>query len=192
MECNPSETVQHLVDNHQAFEKALARLYQVAFHIVHIHEDAEDVVQQSLLNAIDSEKTFAKQCDLTTWLCQIVRNQARNLLHRRQHFPHLSLDEEMAVPSPLTVECDLNNRIDHTRILAAVPNLLRRVEADVVHLHYVLGWSCKEIAHGTGRTARAIRQLLYRTLSKLRTHFASNLDYERETTKAGRHSGRLL
>lgn len=192
MTCNLPETLQHLVDDHQAFAKVLTKLYRVAFRIVHNHEDAEDVVQQSLLNALRRESAFAGDCLLTTWLCQIVRNQARNLLHHRRHFPHLTLEEEAAALNIPSAETTWNDQIDHTRILTALPAVLTSTEADLVRIYYVDGWSCQEIAHFCGRTPTAIRQLLCRALSKLRNHFTQDLCYEVEAAEAGRYSGRLL
>jgi RNA polymerase sigma-70 factor (ECF subfamily) len=190
MNCNLPETLQHLVDDHQAFENVLARLYRIAFRIVRNREDAEDVVQQSLFNALRGEDTFKGHCLLTTWLGQIVRNQARKLLHRRWHFPHVSVEEEIAALKTPNLETTWNNQIDRAQILAALPAWLTDAEADLVHLYYVQGWSCQEIAHFCGRTPTAIRQLLCRALSKLRKHFTPDPCYE--ATKAGRHSRRLL
>ncbi len=192
MNCNLPETLQHLMDDHQALENVLARLYRMAFRIVRNREDAEDVVQQSLLNALRGEEAFKRHCVLTTWLSQIVYNQARKLLHRRWHFPHVTLEEEVAVLKTPNVETLWNDQIDHTQILAALPMLLTDAEADLVHLYYVGGWSCQEIAHGCERTPAAIRQLLCRALSKLRRHFTHDPCYDAEATKAGRPSRRLL
>jgi RNA polymerase sigma-70 factor (ECF subfamily) len=192
MSLHPPQTLQHLVEDHQAFDEVVERFYRVAFHRVHNHHDAEDIVQQSLLNALQAEDTFEGQCLLTTWLGQIVCHQAGDLLRRRQRFPHMALEQNAVSQLATNFEATINAKIDGGRILAALPKLLTPAEAQVVHYYYALGWTCKEIAKRLGKTPLLIRQLLYRALSKLRNYFARDLCHEAETQKTGRNPGRLF
>jgi RNA polymerase sigma-70 factor (ECF subfamily) len=181
MDIQLPETLACLVDDHHAFEHTLKQLYRLAFCMVHNHQDAEDIVQQSLMHALQSANTFAGRCHLTTWLCQIVRNQARNLLHRRSCFPQVALEDHAVSPNALRLETFFNDQIDGTRILASLPKLLSPDETEVIQCHYVHGWSCEEIARLFAKTPAAIRQLHSRALSKLRKEqLFSNYDGDRE------------
>lgn len=185
------ETLAHLVDDHDAFEHTLKQLYRLAFCMVHNHQDAEDIVQQSLMHALQSANTFAGRCHLTTWLCQIVRNQARNLLHRRSCFPQVALEDHVLSPNPLSLETFFNDQIDGRCIFASLSKLLSPVETEVIQCHYVHGWSCAEIAELFAKTPAAIRQLHSRALCKLRSYFMPNRSDEDEDQKAGKPSGRV-
>jgi len=185
------ETLARLVDDHHEFEHTLRRLYCLAFCMVHNHQDAEDIVQQSLMHALQSANTFAGRCRLTTWLCQIVRNQARNLLHRRSCFPQVTLEDHAVSPNALSVETFFNDQIDGRCILASLRKLLSSDETEVIQCHYVHGWSCEEIAGLFAKTPAAIRQLHSRALSKLRNCFMPKRSDEAEDRKTGKPSGRV-
>jgi RNA polymerase sigma-70 factor (ECF subfamily) len=190
MDIQLPEALAHLVDDHHKFEHTLKQLYRVAFCMVHNHQDAEDIVQQSLMHALQSANTFTGRCQLTTWLCQIVRNQARNLLHRRSCFPQVALEDQVS-PKTLSLESFCNDQLDGRCIFASLPKLLSPDESEVIQCHYVHGWSCEEIARLFAKTPAAIRQLHSRALSKLRSYFMPNPRDEAEDQKAGKPSGRV-
>lgn len=65
MAINLSEKLKHLVKDRQAFEKVLKQIYQIAFDMVHNHQDAEDLVQQSLLKGLQSACVVDEHYQLT-------------------------------------------------------------------------------------------------------------------------------
>jgi RNA polymerase sigma-70 factor (ECF subfamily) len=191
MDIQRPETLAYVIEDHRAFEHMLTQLYRLALCMLHHPQDAEDIVQQSLLRALQGAHSFAGRCQVTTWLCQIVRNQARNLLHRRARFPQAGLDERAVSPNALSVESFCNDQIDGARILAALPVLLSAVETEVIQGHYVHGWSCEEIATRLAKTPAAVRQLHHRALLKLRSRFMPNRNDEANIQKTGNAFGRL-
>ena len=191
MDIQISETLAQLVEDHHAFEHTLKQLYRLAFCMVRNHQDAEDLVQQSLMHALQSADSFGGRCHLTTWLCQIVRNQACNLVHRRSCFPQVPWEDHTVSPSALNVEASFNDQIDGSCILAALPKLLSPVETEVIHCHYLHVWSCEEIARLFAKKPAAIRQLHRRALSKLRSYFMPNRGDETEDQKTGEPFGRV-
>jgi len=192
MDCHASETLRHLLDDHHAVDEVLARLYRVAFRMVRNRDDAEDVVQQSLLNALRGQGTFDGRCLLTTWLHQIVRNQAHKFLSQRRRFLHEILDEETASQISFIDESMIHGRIDYARVLVMAPKLLSPTEVDLFYSHYVAGWSYTELARRTGKTSTATRQLLCRAVSKLRNYLTQQSHYEKEVAQVGGHPGRLF
>lgn len=73
----------------QLAEAMLDPLYWHARRLVVVHEDAEDVVQESFVKAYDALPDFCgdEAADLTAWLYRIVTNTACTLLrarHRRR------------------------------------------------------------------------------------------------------------
>lgn len=67
-----------LVSRHEA------RLLGLARSIVRHEQDAEDVVQTSLLSAVEHLKNFRGEAAFGTWIGRIVVNHALNLLRKRK------------------------------------------------------------------------------------------------------------
>jgi len=57
-------------------------IYASAFSILRSEIDAEDVVQQTLLNGLASLRSFRGQSRISTWLTQMVINEARMRLRK--------------------------------------------------------------------------------------------------------------
>ena len=86
------------------------QLLRVALRVVANQDDAEDVVQDSLLKAFVKLHTFRADARLSTWLTSITINQARMLLRERgrarlepidDHFDSLSTSGKEASPASL-------------------------------------------------------------------------------------------
>ena len=54
------------------------RAFNVAFQLLHDHEDATEVAQDAFVRIYRSVDNFRGECEFTTWLHQIVVNLARN------------------------------------------------------------------------------------------------------------------
>jgi RNA polymerase sigma-70 factor (ECF subfamily) len=66
--------------------------YRVALRITNNHEDAEDVLQESHLNAYRHLSQFRGESRFSTWLMKIVARQAVTSLRRRFSRREVSLD----------------------------------------------------------------------------------------------------
>ncbi len=75
---------------YQAFEELVSRherrLYALAWHLTHNHHDAEDVVQNAFLSAMEHLADFRAESAFSTWITRIAINHALKLLRtKRQH-----------------------------------------------------------------------------------------------------------
>lgn len=93
------EMVERLMDEktrRRAFEQMVnhfsRRLYWQIRHVVVIHEDADDVLQNTFVRAWRALDTFKGEAKLSTWLYRIAYNESITLLNRRRN--ELSLDAE--------------------------------------------------------------------------------------------------
>lgn len=102
--------------NLKAFELIIKRhqrmLFNVAFRITGVYEDASDIVQDSMIAAWQKIGTFRGDSKLSTWLTAIVVNHSRNYRskeHNNQKYEAYSLnsplhegdgDERAEPPSP--------------------------------------------------------------------------------------------
>jgi RNA polymerase sigma-70 factor (ECF subfamily) len=77
----------------RAFDELCLRyrgmLKQRIFKIVRNREDAEDVLQDTLLNAYRHLDTFRGTCRVSTWMMKIGINTALMLLRKRRSLPEL-------------------------------------------------------------------------------------------------------
>ena len=49
------------------------------------HDIAEDLMQTTFLKAIEGLDTFKKQCKISTWLCQIAKNEYLNYIKKKEY-----------------------------------------------------------------------------------------------------------
>jgi RNA polymerase sigma-70 factor (ECF subfamily) len=123
---------------------------------------AEDVVQETFVEAVRSASGFRGEAALTTWLCTIARRRlARHYEgERRQEVARSSLSLVAADALPVTVE----DRDTLVRALGALPALHRQV----LVLKYLDDRSVGEIADELGRSRVQVQSLLQRARDGLR------------------------
>jgi RNA polymerase sigma-70 factor, ECF subfamily len=94
--------------DYQAFESLVSRherpLYATAWHLTHKHHDAQDVVQNAFLAALEHLSSFRQEASFSTWVTRIAVNFALKLLRARRQHPMVALDapdeDGGAVPVP--------------------------------------------------------------------------------------------
>ncbi|MBQ2954133.1 MAG: RNA polymerase sigma factor [Clostridia bacterium] len=139
-------------------ERQMASFYRMACSIVHEPADAEDAVQQALLNAWRA-RSRAKPGLERAWLMRIVINESLTLLRRRQRaiptedFPTLATPEDSGESAAL-----------HAAI-RALPESLRTP----LLLRYMEGMSEKEVAAALRLPLSSVKNRLFRARRKLQT-----------------------
>jgi RNA polymerase sigma-70 factor (ECF subfamily) len=79
----------------------LKKLFQIAFRITRNHEDAEDAVQDSLLQAFLHMGDFDGRSTFATWLTRIAINSALMTLRKRRNHRSISLDRQADSETPV-------------------------------------------------------------------------------------------
>ncbi len=74
-------------------ERYKNRLYATIYHMTAHHEDANDLVQDSFVNAYRKIGSFKNQSSFFTWLYRIAVNRTINFLKRARRRNHFSLDD---------------------------------------------------------------------------------------------------
>ncbi len=74
-------------------EKYSARLYWHIRRLVIIHEDADDALQNTFINAWKSIGDFRSDSSIYTWLYTIATNEALSLINKRRKNSAMSLDD---------------------------------------------------------------------------------------------------
>jgi RNA polymerase sigma factor (sigma-70 family) len=149
-----------LIDRHRPRATAVAR------GMLGTRDDADDVVQEALLQAYLGLERLRDPAAFGAWLCGIAANLARMRLRGRRDVT-ASLDAGgRAIPD--SFEAALLDELDSLRKLRAAIEPLPPAERDAVLMHYVDGLTAQEIAALLGERAGTVRVRLHRARERLR------------------------
>ena len=71
----------------------IPHLEAMASTVLKSKQEAEDTVQEALIRAYRSLESFRGESRISTWLCRIVLNQAKNRLHDKYHKNEVLLED---------------------------------------------------------------------------------------------------
>jgi RNA polymerase sigma-70 factor (ECF subfamily) len=162
----------------RAFEDLARReeraLYRHAARIVGPGADAEDVVQDALLSAWRSIRSF-EGTSFRAWLFRIVTNRALDRMRARKRRPELPLepaeDEDLTWAEPASPGPELADVAASREALAAVEEALRLVPDEqraALLLRDVEGFAYDEIALMTGVEIGTVKSRIHRARVSVR------------------------
>src|SRR3954468_10877197 len=154
----------------QLYKAHLRDVYSYAYYRVGNHHDAEDLTEQTFLQAYRHfERAMAESHGrpLRPWLIRIAPNLAANLYRDRSRKPQTSIDDsDRELRSMHTTEDLVEGRDELARILEGVKQLPDdRREALI--MRFALGMDNREIARAMGRTDGATKVLIHRAIKQL-------------------------
>jgi RNA polymerase sigma-70 factor (ECF subfamily) len=151
------------------YKAHLRDVYSYAYYRVGNHHDAEDLTEQTFLQAYRHFARAQRESQgrpLRPWLIRIAHNLAANYYRDRSRRPQTSIEEAGELSAPLTTEVLVQDRDDLARILGCVQELPDdRREALI--MRFALGMDNREIARALGRTDGATKVLLHRAIRQL-------------------------
>jgi RNA polymerase sigma-70 factor (ECF subfamily) len=128
----------------ELYRRHTPRLYQLLLRLLGgVAQDAEDVVQETWVRAVEGAARFQWKSSFPSWLTGIGINRARELLRRRNQRPMFDLTEQVTPRAPAA---PVGERIDLERALALLPAGYRTV----LVLHDIEGYRHEEIAERLG------------------------------------------
>ena len=144
-----------------------AYVYTVVIKIVSNPHDAEEVVQETFLNAYRGLPQLADRTKFKGWLAEIARNRARNW-RREQKVETVSLDEvsEHTLQNPDTLDEQLIRREQQELIRRAMGTLSEQ-DREIARSYYLDGASYDELIQAHGLSYKAISVRLSRAKQKL-------------------------
>jgi len=151
------------------YKAHLRDVYSYAFYRVGNHHDAEDLTEQTFLQAYRHFERALRESDgrpLRPWLIRIAHNLAANLYRDRARRPQSPLDESAPIAAAHTTEDLVAGRDELKRVLEGVARLPDdRREALI--MRFALGMDNREIARALGRTDGATKVLIHRAIKQL-------------------------
>jgi RNA polymerase sigma-70 factor, ECF subfamily len=153
----------------ELYRTHLRDVYSYAYYRVGNHHDAEDLTEQTFLQAYKHFERAQRESEgrpLRPWLIRIAHNLAANLYRDRARKPQSPLDESAPISALHTTEDIVEGRDELARILAGVAELPDdRREALI--MRFALGMDNREIARALGKTDGATKVLIHRAIRQL-------------------------
>ena len=147
----------------------LRDVYSYSYYRVGNHHDAEDLTEQTFLQAYRHFERALKESNgrpLRPWLIRIAHNLAANFYRDRARKPEAAIEDAAIISAPHTTESLVEGREKLKVILAGVQQLADdRREALI--MRFALGMDNREIARALGRTDGATKVLLHRAIRQL-------------------------
>ena len=172
---------------------ASAPIYRLGLKMLGNPQDAEDVLQNTFVKALQSLGNFEGRSSPLTWLYRIAVNEALMLIRRQR--PQVEIaeepqDEESNLPTPVQLtdwcclpEADFLTSESKRALDAAILKLPEKLRV-VFLLRDIEGMSIQETSEALGLTETAVKTRLLRARLNLReqlsSYFTERLTEERE------------
>ncbi len=162
------ELVRQLAAGEEGALKAFVREYEgrlLRFALKKARlEDAEEIVQDTLLAALDSLPLYSGKSSLFSWLCGICRHEIADFYRKRRIkamvFSHFAALETL-VSEVLGPEARLDRKEFRRRIRSAMGRLEFQQQR-LLHLKYVEELSVKQVAHKLRLSFKTVESALFR------------------------------
>jgi RNA polymerase sigma-70 factor (ECF subfamily) len=177
--------------NETAFDDLVLRHQQralnIAFQVLHDHEDATEVAQDAFVRIYRSIDSFRGECEFTTWLYQIVMNLSRNKHRwwkRRGRQASVSIDSPVETADgevPLQIAGDTDPpdvqtvKAEFVELLARRMHELPRKFREVLVLRNVDNLSYEEIARVLDCSVGTVKSRIARAREALRKSLKDEL-----------------
>ena len=151
-----------------------ATLFRVAHAVLRDRAEAEDTVQDTFLRVLQHERALPTIRDLRPWLIRITWNLA--LDRRRRRRPDQAEDRFFQALPALAIPADQAlHAAEQTRaVLQAIDHLPKR-ERQALLLSALEELGTEEIAQIMNKSESAIRALLYRARTRLRSRLGKGV-----------------
>ena len=154
----------------------LRDVYSYAYYRVGNHHDAEDLTEQTFLQAyrhFDRAQRESNGRPLRPWLIRIAHNLAANYYRDRSRRPQTNLEDAGVLTATHDTETIVEGRQDVQDVLAGVAKLPDdRREALI--MRFALDMDNREIARALGRSEGATKVLIHRAIKQLEQGLAGD------------------
>lgn len=137
------------------------KLYRMAYTYVRNEEDAIDIFQQTVLQAIESVHQVKETSYFSTWLTRICINKALMLLKKNKKLIVLDELEERKAPSD---SMDIAQQLDMEKALGLLPEKYKTV----LMLRFYQDFTVKQIADFMECPEGTVKTLIHRGLAMLK------------------------
>lgn len=146
----------------QLLKAQLPRAYPAALAILRSPQDAEDVLQEAAMTALQQLSNLRQDGAFSSWFLRIVVNRCRDMLRRRRVRAAEPIEDNLTPSAEQAWGVEASLDLTHA---------LERLSPDhrtVVVLHYGLGYTTDQVASIVGKAPGTVRRLLSESYRSLR------------------------
>jgi RNA polymerase sigma-70 factor (ECF subfamily) len=165
---NEQLLIQKILQGDTASFRYLYRLYalsamQLAMSVCKQKENAEEVVQNSFINAYNNLGNFRQESTFKTWLLRIVFNEAIRIQKAEQKYlwQEMTQDENGEEIISICIPNTIDKKETKEQVTKTIASLSEK-ESIVLNLFYLEELSIKETADVLGYTESNVKVLLHR------------------------------
>lgn len=144
-----------------------SKLYWHIRRIVIIHEDANDALQNTFINAWKNIASFRFESSLLTWLWSISTNEALSLIRKRERQSTLSLDDLDAI---FDQAVEGNSYFDGDEASVKLQNAILKLpgkQRTVFNMKYFDDMSYEKMSELTGTSVGALKASYHHAVKKI-------------------------
>ncbi len=155
-------------------EKYQERLYWHIRRLVTEHDDANDVIQNSLIKIYRNIDKFEHKSKLYTWLYRIATNESLSFLKQKKRKATNSIDDEsLGLNRPLTADAYVDGD-DIQRKLKAAINTLPEKQRIVFNMRYYDALSYQDISDILSTSIGALKASYHHAAKKIEQHLRAH------------------
>jgi RNA polymerase sigma-70 factor (ECF subfamily) len=148
-------------------------LYWHIRRMVVVHDDAEDALQETMLNVYKYRNTYSKEYALSSWLYKIATNESLKLLKNRAGFMQSVDDLGDSLKNSVSEESSPD--ADKTVILLQEAIALLPIKQKTVfNLRYYDEMSYEEIHHITGDSINTLKTNYHYAVNKIKEYITEH------------------
>ena len=142
-------------------------ILRLAYSYVHNMNDAEDILQETMIKYMQASPIFESESHEKAWLLRVASNLSKNKINYNKIRETDELEENLVS----------EEREDLSFVWEAVKSLPEKYR-EVIHFYYQEGYSSKEIANILNRKENSVRTDLKRGREKLKEILKEAYDFE--------------
>lgn len=162
----------------QAFAEAVClyseRLYWQVRRIVLVHEDADDVLQNTFLKAWNALDTFKGDSKVSTWLFRIAINESLDFVRRKKNVMTVATDDNAGdVANRLVADKYFDGDATAIQLQEAIAQL-PDVQRTVFNMRYFDEMKYSEMSSILGTSEGALKASYHIAVKKITDYFKSH------------------
>lgn len=180
------KTILELVQAESTFDQGIRRLiikYQepLYWHIrrmVHIHEDADDVIQNTFIKVYKGIRKFKNESKLYTWLYRIATNESITFINKKKKENLVSGEIVEGLEKTLKADDYFDGDEIQLALINAIEELPQR-QKQVFRLRYYDDMNYKDISEVLDVSVGALKASYHHAVQKIESYLKDNANYVR-------------
>lgn len=154
-------------------ERYKERIYWYIRRLVVLHEDAEDVLQETFINAYRYAGSFNGQSKIYTWLYKIATNECIALFRRNKKSAYQMIEISQKLENELKETDTENSEAILFKFQQAILQLPEKQRL-VFNLRYYDDLSYEEMVEVLGTSANALKTNFHYASEKIKNYLSNN------------------